>query len=85
MIGLDSNILVRYLTQDDPAQSKRAAEIIERHISETRPGYVSIIAMAETAWVLDRAYKFSGAEIAGAVETEKRRGFPPSSWRNAGP
>ncbi len=34
MIGLDSNILVRYLTQDDPIQSPKATEIIEQRLSE---------------------------------------------------
>jgi predicted nucleic-acid-binding protein len=68
MIGLDTNILVRYLTQDDPAQSRRAAEIIEGQLSEENPGFVSIVAMVETVWVLDRAYNLAAREIARAVE-----------------
>ncbi|HXW54604.1 MAG TPA: type II toxin-antitoxin system VapC family toxin [Candidatus Cybelea sp.] len=68
MIGLDTNILVRYLTQDDPAQSRRATEIIERQLSEEKPGFVSIVAMVETVWVLDRAYNLVAREIARAVE-----------------
>src|SRR5262249_15163786 len=56
MIGLDTNILVRYLAQDDPIQSPQATEIIERRLSEGNPGFISIVAMAETVWVLDRAY-----------------------------
>ena len=68
MIGLDTNILVRYLTQDDPQQSSRATEIIERRLSAENPGFVSIVAMVETVWVLERAYGFSTAEVAGAVE-----------------
>ncbi len=42
MIGLDTNILVRYLTQDDPLQSPKATEIIERRLTEETPGFVSI-------------------------------------------
>jgi predicted nucleic-acid-binding protein len=68
MIGLDTNILVRYLTQDDPIQSLRATEIIERRLTEENPGFVSIVAMVETVWVLDRAYQLAANEIAAAVE-----------------
>ena len=55
MIGLDTNVLVRYLAQDDPAQSARATEIIERRLSDENPGFVSVVAMAEMVWVLQRA------------------------------
>lgn len=68
MIGLDSNILVRYLTQDDPIQSLKATEVIERRLTEENPGFVSIVAMVETVWVLDRAYELATNEIAAAVE-----------------
>ena len=68
MIGLDSNILVRYLTQDDPIQSPKATEVIERRLTEENPGFVSIVAMVETVWVLDRAYELATNEIAVAVE-----------------
>lgn len=68
MIGLDSNILVRYLTQDDPVQSAKATEIIERRLTEENPGFVSIVAMAEMVWVLDRAYGFTTRQIAATVE-----------------
>ena len=67
MIGLDTNILIRYLTQDDPIQSLRATEIIERRLTEENPGFVSIVAMVETVWVLDRAYRLAANEIAAAV------------------
>jgi predicted nucleic-acid-binding protein len=68
MIGLDTNILVRYLAQDDPEQSPRATEIMERQLSERNPGFVSVVAMVETVWVLDRAYGLRNEEIAIAVE-----------------
>ena len=68
MIGLDTNILVRYLTQDDPIQSPKATEIIERRVTEKKPGFVSVVAMVETVWFLDRAYGFSAQDIAAAVE-----------------
>jgi predicted nucleic-acid-binding protein len=68
MIGLDTNILVRYLTQDDPNQSVKATEVIEQRLTDENPGFVSIVAMVETVWVLERAYKLTPLEIAGAVE-----------------
>ena len=68
MIGLDTNILVRYLAQDDPVQSPKATELIEERLTEENPGFVSVVAMVETAWVLDRAYGLPNHEIAAAIE-----------------
>jgi predicted nucleic-acid-binding protein len=68
MIGLGTNVLVRYLTQDDPIQSPKATEIIERHLTEQNPGFVSVLAMVETAWVLDRVYELGAHDIAAAIE-----------------
>jgi predicted nucleic-acid-binding protein len=67
MIGLDTNILVRYLTRDDPIQSERATEIIQE-FTEDNPGFISIVALVETAWVLDRAYSVPTPELAVAIE-----------------
>jgi len=68
MIGLDTNVLVRYLTQDDPVQSHKANEIIERRLTPANPGFLSVVTMAETVWVLERAYGLTAQEIAAAVE-----------------
>jgi predicted nucleic-acid-binding protein len=68
MIGLDANILVRYLAQDDPMQSPKANEIIERRLTEENPGFISIVAMVETVWVLERAYRLTTREIVKAIE-----------------
>lgn len=68
MIGLDTNILVRYLTQDDPLQSPQATKVIEQRLTEETPGFVSIVAMVETVWVLERAYRLPAQRIAAAVE-----------------
>jgi predicted nucleic-acid-binding protein len=67
MIGLDTNILVRYLAQDDPIQSPIAGEIIER-LTEANPGFVSVVAMVEIAWVLERSYGLDRHEIVDAIE-----------------
>jgi predicted nucleic-acid-binding protein len=68
VIGLDTNVLVRYLAQDDPVQSPRATRIIEQRFTEDRPGFISLVTIAETVWVLDRVYGMPGLEIAVAVE-----------------
>jgi predicted nucleic-acid-binding protein len=68
MIGLDTNMLVRYLTQDDPGQSPRATELIERRLTEDNPGFISVVAMTETVWVLERAYRLSNVRIAEVIE-----------------
>jgi predicted nucleic-acid-binding protein len=68
MVGLDTNIIVRYLAQDDPVQSPKAVQIVERRLTEDSPGFVSLVTMVETVWVLDRLYGLSGQEIAAAIE-----------------
>src|SRR5258708_2716072 len=68
MIGLDTNILIRYLTQDDPVQSPKATEVIERRLNLANPGFISVVTMAEIVWVLDRAYGLTPSEIAAAIE-----------------
>jgi predicted nucleic-acid-binding protein len=68
MHGLDTNVLIRYLTQDDPAQSRKANEMIERRLTPEEPGFVSLVAMAETVWVLESVYGFTRHEIAVGVE-----------------
>jgi predicted nucleic-acid-binding protein len=68
MIGFDTNVIVRYLTQDDPVQSPKATELIERGLTEEEPGFVSVVAMAETAWVLERVYGRTAEEIAAVIE-----------------
>src|SRR5437867_735880 len=72
MIGLDTNVVVRYLVQDDPVQSRRAREIVEHRLSSRDPGFVSVVAIAETVWVLDRAYRFSNEDIVAAIERTLR-------------
>lgn len=68
MIGLDTNVLVRYLAQDDVLQARHATHIIERQLTEERPGFISLVTMVETVWVLDRVYGLSNEEIALTLE-----------------
>jgi predicted nucleic-acid-binding protein len=68
MIGLDTNILVRYFAQDDPVQSHKATVVMEQRLTEQSPGFVSIVALAETVWVLERSYRLRKQEIAIVIE-----------------
>ncbi len=56
MIGIDTNVLVRYLAQDDPKQTRRATELIENKCSENNPAFINHIVLCETMWVLERLY-----------------------------
>lgn len=68
MIGIDTNVLVRYLTQDDPKQSAVATRFIESSLSAENPGFVSTITLCEIAWVLADSYGADRKRIRGAVE-----------------
>jgi predicted nucleic-acid-binding protein len=67
MIGLDTNILLRYLAQDDPVQSPRATEIITK-LTEQEPGFVSLITVLEVFWVLKSIFKRSRQNLASDIE-----------------
>ena len=67
MTGLDSNVLLRYLAQDDRAQSSRATRLIEHELSDRAPGYISLVVLVETCWVLKRIYGVTAAEIKATV------------------
>ena len=68
MIGLDTNILVRYLAQDDPVQSPQATDLIERHLTEDEPGFVSVVTMAEIARVLSSVHRLANSAVADTIE-----------------
>lgn len=67
MIGLDTNVLVRFLTQDDPGQGAQAKELIAG-LTEAAPGFIAREVMVETVWVLERAYGLPRDRIAAALE-----------------
>lgn len=68
MIGLDTNVLVRYVAQDDARQSAQASRLIESFTPEL-PGHVSVLALAETVWVLQDLYGASRERVVNVVET----------------
>ena len=68
MIGLDTNVLVRYLVQDDPAQSKLATKFIEKNCTDSEPGIIGHIVLCELSWVLESNYQQSRDQIANVIE-----------------
>ena len=68
MTRLDTDILVRYLAQDDAVQARQATQIIERRVTEASPGFISLVTMVETVWVLDRVYGLTNQDVAAAME-----------------
>ena len=68
MVGIDTNVLVRYLTQDDPKQSAVATRFIEGSLSTENPGFVSTITLCEIAWVLAESYAADRKRIRETVE-----------------
>jgi predicted nucleic-acid-binding protein len=66
--GLDTNVLVRYVMQDDVRQSARATRLIESFTGE-EPGFVPLVAVVELAWVLSGSYGLGRAQVAAALES----------------
>ena len=56
MIGLDTNVLIRYLVQDDLAQAKSATRLIERTCTKEDPGFLNHLVLCEILWVLEGCY-----------------------------
>jgi predicted nucleic-acid-binding protein len=67
VIGLDTNVAVRYLAQDDEIQSAAATRFISR-LSKEKPGFVSSVVLAEISWVLVRVYKTPREDLARILE-----------------
>jgi predicted nucleic-acid-binding protein len=63
MLGLDTNVLVRYLARDDQSQYEKARRLIDREVAEGEPVLVSLLVLLETEWVLRSRYEMAKAEI----------------------
>lgn len=72
MIALDTNVLVRFIVEDDQRQSAAAARLVDRSISREEPLFVAQIVLCELVWVLSHAYRFSRDEIAGVLHQLRR-------------
>jgi predicted nucleic-acid-binding protein len=67
MTGLDTNVLVRYIMQDDAKQSALAVRLVESLSSES-PGFVPLVSVVELAWVLSSAYALDRSQLGEAFE-----------------
>ncbi len=68
MIGLDTNVVLRYLLQDDPKQTPLANRIFEHVLNERRPGFINLVTVLEIVWVLRSLARQTNAEIATHIE-----------------
>jgi predicted nucleic-acid-binding protein len=69
MIGIDTNVLVRYLAQDDARQSALATRLFETSLTEEAPGFLSSVVLVETVWVIEDLYGADRQHIASIIET----------------
>ena len=68
MIGLDTNVLVRYLVQDDPTQARQANALIDRAVAQETAMFINHVVMCELAWVLGRGYGYARTVLAEVIE-----------------
>ncbi|MEO5863321.1 MAG: type II toxin-antitoxin system VapC family toxin [Burkholderiales bacterium] len=62
MTGLDTNVLVRYIMQDDAKQAKLATKLVES-LNDESPGFVSLVSIVELSWVLETAFNLSRSQL----------------------
>jgi predicted nucleic-acid-binding protein len=65
--ALDTNILVRLATRDDPAQTRKAERLMRETFSAQQTAWISLIVITEFAWVLARCYGYTRLQIAGSI------------------
>jgi predicted nucleic-acid-binding protein len=68
VIGLDTNVIVRYLAQDDARQAAIATRLIEGSLSAEARGFVSIITLAEVVWVMTSNYRAARTAVLTAPQ-----------------
>jgi predicted nucleic-acid-binding protein len=69
MIGLDTNVILRYLLQDDPTQTRQVNQIFESQLSESKPGFINLATVLEVVWVLRSLLKQTPTQIATQIES----------------
>jgi predicted nucleic-acid-binding protein len=67
MIGLDTNVLVRYIMQDDAKQAKLASELVEA-LTVDEPGFIALVAVIELVWVLSSSFALVRSQVVQALE-----------------
>ncbi|MBI4768198.1 MAG: type II toxin-antitoxin system VapC family toxin [Deltaproteobacteria bacterium] len=86
MIGLDTNVLIRYIVRDDQPQAAAATKLIESRCTSDDPGLINRIVLCELVWVLGRGYEYDRKMIARVVRRiltvqEFRVDGAESAWR----
>ena len=86
MIGIDTNVLVRYVVQDDTRQAAAANHFIETTLSEDEPGWIASVVLCEFVWVLETAYGYARNPIVATLqrlfEVDRFRVESPAlAWR----
>jgi predicted nucleic-acid-binding protein len=86
MFGIDTNVLVRYVVQDDARQAAAANHFIETTLSEDEPGWIASVVLCEFVWVLESAYGYARNPIVATLqrlfEVDRFRVESPSlAWR----
>ena len=69
MIGLDTNVLIRLLTADEPVQLKAASRLLAAHDGQAGAFFINDMVLVELVWVLGRLYGFAPAEALTAIES----------------
>jgi predicted nucleic-acid-binding protein len=68
LIGLDTNVLVRYFVKDDPEQTRLAVKLIHE-LSADEPGWVGLVTLLELVWALTRIYRVQRAQVVQIIDT----------------
>jgi predicted nucleic-acid-binding protein len=68
MIGLDTNILVRYFIQDEPEQTHLAVNLIDS-LSPTESGWIGVAVFMELDWVLNNVLKVKKDRVVEIFDT----------------
>jgi predicted nucleic-acid-binding protein len=67
VIGIDTNVLVRYLTDDDHEMADRAERLLDQECHPDNQAFINAVVLCETAWVLGRRYRYSRAQIVAVI------------------
>jgi predicted nucleic-acid-binding protein len=67
MLGVDTNVLVRFLVRDDEAQFEKARKLIKREVAAGRCVFVNQLVLLETEWVLRSRFSLPKNRIVEAI------------------
>lgn len=68
MIGLDTNVVIRYLVQDDAAQARKVNQLMESILTPNNPGFINLTTLCEIVWVLKRNYRLDKSSQVAVID-----------------